>query len=250
MTVERSHAPATRESFGHFASKFAKTLASALLPGAISGFFAFGLGSRLAMRVMAATSGPEAQGLRTEADEIVGRITFEGSMFLIVAGTVIGAGAGLVYLVIKPWLPKQRWKRTAIFCAVMLALVGRTLVDSNNRDFDILSPAALAVAMFTVMPLLYGALFVQLYDRIEPFMMKQRSRWVNVGLVVPCLLPLALGGPVSLVLLPLLMLMGWTLSGSSPIRGNRSGQMVGRALLGGGVAVGITLIAISVVEIL
>lgn len=250
MTIAHVEPLAAREPFGRFALKFAKTLATGFLPGLISGFFAFGLGSRLAMRVMAATSGPAAQGLTTEADEIVGKITLGGSLFLILAGTFIGGVAGLIYLATKPWLPTQRWKRSAIFSLLMLALVGRVLVDSDNLDFVILSPSALAVAMFSALPLLYGAIFVVLYDRLAPFIWKARPMWATIALLIPCMLPLLVGGAFSLVLVPVALLVGWAASGSSALTDSRTVQMVARVLLGGVVVVGITFLAISIVQIL
>lgn len=250
VTVDHIQTSIAREPFGSFALKFAKTLATGFLPGLVSGFFAFGLGSRVAMRVMAATSGPEVQGAKTEADAIVGKITFEGTMFLILAGTVIGGVAGLVYLAIKPWLPEERWKRNTIFSVVMLALVGRALVDSNNIDFFILSPAALAVSMFVAMPLLYGWIFVVLHDRLTPLIMHKRGRWTTAFLLAPCLLPLAAGGVLSLVIVPLLLLVGWALSGSPSIAANKTMLLLGRAVLVALVAVGITFVGTSAAAIL
>jgi hypothetical protein len=207
------------------------------------------LGSRIAMRVLAVTSGPGVQGAKTEAEEIVGRITLDGTMFLVLAGTFIGGVAGLVYLAIRPWLPEQRIRRQLAFSLVMLALVGRLLVDSDNIDFAILSPALLAVAMFAALPLLYGYLFVSLYDRLAPFVMRERS-WAGTALLIPALLPLLIGGLFSLVLVPATLFVGWAASGSPPIGENGTVIRVGRGVLGAGTVVGLTLLVLSGAAIL
>jgi len=239
-----------REPFGSFLWKFTKTLATGTLPGLIAGFFAFGLGSRIAMRVMAVTSGPGVQGAKTEAEEIVGKITLDGTMFLILAGTFIGGVAGLIYIAIKPWLPEQRGLRQLTFSLVMLAIVGRMLVDSDNIDFEILSPAILAVAMFAALPLLYGYLFVSLHDRLAPFVMRERSWWTAAALLIPSLLPLLIGGPFSLVLVPMALLVGWIASGWSPIGENGTVMQVGRGLLVAGTVVGLAFFVLSGATIL
>ena len=48
--------------------RFVRSLAIAVSAGTIAGVLVGGLGSRLAMRIMAATSGDDAQGAITEAD--------------------------------------------------------------------------------------------------------------------------------------------------------------------------------------
>ena len=56
------------------------------------------------MRVMAATSGIGAQGKLTEAEEIVGDITFDGSLgFVIFIGIFFPAVAALTYIGLRQW---------------------------------------------------------------------------------------------------------------------------------------------------
>ena len=51
--------------------------------GGLAGLLVGGLGSRVAMRIAAFTARDVAQGLTTEAGATVGRITFEGTVFLV-----------------------------------------------------------------------------------------------------------------------------------------------------------------------
>jgi hypothetical protein len=48
--------------------------------GVVSGLVMLGAGGRLAMRLLAITGGTRAQSRVTEANEIVGRITFDGTI--------------------------------------------------------------------------------------------------------------------------------------------------------------------------
>ena len=47
--------------------------------GIVAGLLVGGFGSRLMMRIMAATSAPAAQGMLTEAEEVVGEVTKGGT---------------------------------------------------------------------------------------------------------------------------------------------------------------------------
>ena len=62
--------------------------------GALAGFFAGlvtgGLGSRLAMRIVAMTAGPDMQGVLTDQEVPVGEVTAGGTVFLILFGGFIG----------------------------------------------------------------------------------------------------------------------------------------------------------------
>src|SRR5215218_3480773 len=66
-------------------------LAVALLSGAAAGILAAGAGGRLVMRLLAVTAGADAQGQITEAEQIVGRITVDGTLgFVVFTGLFFG----------------------------------------------------------------------------------------------------------------------------------------------------------------
>src|SRR4051812_33593639 len=80
----------------------------ALAAGLGAGVLAAGAGGRLAMRLLAATS-PEAEGSITEAGEIVGRITVDGTLgFLVFVGLPAGFLSGVLYALVGPILPPGR----------------------------------------------------------------------------------------------------------------------------------------------
>jgi hypothetical protein len=149
--------------------RFVRSLAIAVSAGTIAGVLVGGLGSRLAMRVMAATSGDDAQGAITEADEVVGRITVDGTLGLVVfVGLGLGSVAALLYLLVRRWLPWPAWLSGLLYGVLLLAVFGRDdPVDPENPDFLILSPTWLAVVMFTLLLPLYGLVLGSLVARLD-----------------------------------------------------------------------------------
>jgi hypothetical protein len=134
--------------------------------GGIAGVVVGGLGSRIAMRIAAVTARDVAEGLRTEAGATIGRITFEGTAFLVVA---VGIGTALVgtafYLATLPWLPRRRPLRAIAFGALELVVFGTVLLDPGNPDFTILGRPLLNVLVLSSLFVLHGVALVLL---IEP----------------------------------------------------------------------------------
>ena len=154
---------------GEVVRRFARSVCIALVAGAIAGVLVGGLGGRLAMRIMAATSGGNAQGAITQADEVVGRITLDGTVGLVTfVGVGVGTGAAFLYVLLRRWLPRRAWISGLLFGLLLLAAFGRfEPVDPNSRDFVILSPVWLAVVMFTMLLPLFGLALGSLVARLD-----------------------------------------------------------------------------------
>jgi hypothetical protein len=155
-----------------FRERLAVTVSRAggMLIGAyLGGVLTIGAGGRLMMRVLAATSSDDVQGQLTEADEIIGEVSVGGSVFLIV---VVGIGASVVglafFLVLRRWLPDRSLAAGLVGVAIGAGVVVRPsgLLSSANRDFTLISPVALAVALCLVTLVLFGATFGVLVDRL------------------------------------------------------------------------------------
>ena len=145
------------------------SVATVLAAGLAAGLLVVGLGGRLVMRILAATSGDRAQGRLTEADEVVGEITFGGSVaFVVFVGLLLPAGASLSYLAARRFLPGPAWIGGLIFGLLLLATVGvADPLSSDNVDFRILDPLALAIALVVVTALLFGVTFAALAGRLD-----------------------------------------------------------------------------------
>jgi len=224
-------------------------IASGNVAGFVAGLIAGGVGSRLAMRILALTS-PDAQGALTEAQEVVGEISLGGTAFLLVVGALLGIGGGLAYVALRRWLPKRA---TGLVLGLLaLAVSGRVLVDPDNIDFVILDPASLGIAMFAALPILFGVLVVPLQTKLEPFFTKRRSRLATILILIAGLLPLVIGGPLAVALV-ILVATGFLLARSRTVRdvwATSTVDIYGRALLGAAAVFGLGFFAWGALEIL
>ncbi len=166
-----------------------------MLVGAyLAGALTIGAGARLMMRVLAATSSDDVQGQLTEADEVIGNVSFGGSMFLI---TIVGIGAAVVglafYATLRRWLPDRSLAAGLIGVAIGAGLLVRPagLLTADNRDFTLVAPVALAVAFCLAMLALFGATFGVLVDRLAPRWPRPGLSLRGVGALVPFAMLLA-----------------------------------------------------------
>ena len=138
--------------------------------GILAGVLVLGLGGRLLMRILAATSDDAVQGRITDAEERVGEVTTGGTIGLVV---FIGVFGGLMcavgYRLVRRWLPARAWPAGLVAGVLLLGLAGRTtdLLDANNHDFEILSPAPLAVALAVALMLLFGVTLAAVHERLD-----------------------------------------------------------------------------------
>jgi hypothetical protein len=181
-----------------------------------------GFGGRLMMRVLAATSGDRAQGLLTSADERVGKITTGGTIgvliFVGIAGGVVG---GLLYIVLRRWLPRPAWLAGLALGALSLVLFARLdPLSPHNRDFTILHPTWLAVVLVAVLFPLFGLTVAPLVERLD------RGYSRHPAACVPLLL-LAVTGPMGIIVGLLLLLGGYVAAQG----GRRSDVRIGRTAL-------------------
>jgi hypothetical protein len=121
------------------------------------------------MRLLAASSGDGAQGRITEAAEVVGRITVDGTLgFVVFTGLFFGAASGGVYLLLRRWLPAGRAGGLA-YGALLLVLAGTRLdpLREGNPDFDLVGPGWLSVLAFSALVLFHGMLVAALAGRLS-----------------------------------------------------------------------------------
>jgi hypothetical protein len=196
---------AERPTVGQVLRRYLWYATVALTVGVAAGIVAAGAGGRLVMRLLAVTAGPDAQGLVTEADEVVGRITVDGTVgFFLFVGVAVGLAATTVYLLVRRWLPAGR-TGGVVFGALLLIVAG-TRVDplrANNPDFSLVGPDWVAVAAFLALGLLQGMVIAALagrYSRALPLIGAQ------LGAIVPY-------APLLLLVLPLFVLIPVFLAG-------------------------------------
>ena len=178
-----------------------RPVAAAAVAGFFTGAVIGGIGGRLAMFVLRLTSDPSLHGLKTDDDFTIGIFSGE-TLFLVIVTTVLGVIGGLVYLVVRGWLPEPA--RPWLFGGLTGIVGGATVIRPGGIDFTLLEPLGLAVAMFIALPAAYGVAVSLLIERFlasdSPF---SRSKVGVAGLVL--LLPLALLGPIGLAVVALIV---------------------------------------------
>ena len=166
------------ETNGQAALDGVRRLAVTISAGVIAGVLVAGLGGRLLMRVLGATSGNPAQGLLTEADEVVGEITVGGTIEIIVfVGLLGGLLAAVVYLVVRRWLPATAGPAGIVMGILLLGTIGvGDAMSPDNVDFAILRPTWLAITLIVSVALLFGVTFTAIAARLDSGMPMLSSR--------------------------------------------------------------------------
>lgn len=140
-----------------------------MLAGMGAGIMGSGPGGRLVMRLLAVTSSESAQGQLTEAGEVVGAVTLDGTFGLVIFGGVFsGVATAALWLLLRRWLPTGR-AGALTFGLVLLALVSTRLepLRPDNEDFELVGPAGVAVASFVALTFFHTAVLVALVGRIS-----------------------------------------------------------------------------------
>jgi hypothetical protein len=215
-------------------TRFLRTVCIGVAAGGLAGVLVGGFGARLMMRIMAATSGDLAQGLVTQADERVGRISVGGTLaILLFVGLFFGIAGGLVFVLVRRWLPRRAWLAGALFGLIgLMAVAPGDPLDPHNRDFLILRPVGLAVALIAALFVAGGvtmAVLAARLDRSYPVLDRPRAVLAYAPLVV-------LAVPFLLVPAVVLLLAALAAQTSGAIRRGWRNRWVDR---GGQVAVGV-----------
>jgi hypothetical protein len=186
---------------GTVAQDAVHSVATVLAAGLAAGLLVVGMGGRLVMRILGATSGDRAQGRLTEADEVVGEITLGGSLgFVAFVGLLLPAAASFIYLAARRFMPGPAWIGGLIFGLLLLATFGvADPLASDNVDFRILRPLPLAVVLVVATALLFGVTFAAIAARLDHSMRPVAERgWEGklgylslIALVFPMFLAIA-----------------------------------------------------------
>jgi hypothetical protein len=159
----------------------ARLLSAATAAGAIAGAVIGGVGGRIAMFVLRLTSDPSLRGALTDDGFTIGVVS-SSTLFLIGLTTILGAMGGVVYFLVRRWLPDR--PRPWIY-GVLTGLVGGAgIIRPGGIDFTLLDPLALAVAMFVAISAAGGVVTALLAERFLRDGSRFRRSWAALMLVV------------------------------------------------------------------
>jgi hypothetical protein len=230
-----------------------RTLSIVVAAGLAAGVLTAGLGGRLMMRILAATSDDRVQGLTTEADETIGEITVSGTISVVVfVGVASGLLGGLVYVIIRRWLPGSARRAGLVLGGLAIGLAPLIdALDSDSADFFLLDPDLLSVVLIVLLFPLWGMTVASMIERAD------RS-WPEPSLtpagVAGCL-PLLFFGAV-VFLLPfvvagvLAVLAAQRIGGLGRLVHSRPFDLAGRGLMLALLLVAVAWAGVNVVDIL
>ncbi len=101
------------------------------ISGAIIGIVVGGLGARAVMRVVAILH-PDAVGALTENGNRIGDITVGGTLFLVLFGLISCALAGVLWVIVSPWIPGQTWVRALLTAGIAITIGTPLLIIGRN----------------------------------------------------------------------------------------------------------------------
>jgi hypothetical protein len=125
------------------------------ISGAIVGIVVGGLGARVVMRVVAILH-PDAVGALTENGNRIGDITMGGTLFLVLLGLILCALAGVLWVIVSPWIPGHTGVRALLTAGIAIATGTPLLIIGRNPDFVILDHDPRVVALLVALVGLVG----------------------------------------------------------------------------------------------
>ncbi len=127
------------------------------LAGILAGVVFLGIGSRIFMRVVTLLNA-ETEGALTDAGQLVGDFTFQGTFILVIfVGGFGGIFAGGIWIVVRERLPEHLFLRIPL-AGMTATLVGSfVVIEASNSDFTVFAPVGLNVAMFMMLVMLTGS---------------------------------------------------------------------------------------------
>ncbi len=151
-----------------------------IVAGIPTGALVVGLGSRLAMFILRITSPDRVNGVRSDDDFVIGKVTLGGTYNLLQLGAAVGIiGAG-TYLLVAPWLIGPLWFRRLTTGLASAVVAGSMLVHDKGIDFHLLQPTWLAIGLFVALPGLFGIAIAAAVDAVrrpDSWTTRGRRRW-------------------------------------------------------------------------
>ena len=152
-----------QDSWAVTAEHALRRLAAVTWAGALLGLLVGGVGSRLAMLLLARLN-PEATGVISDDGFAMGQLT-TATFNLLVVTTFIGVFGGGIYFALRGLMIGPRWFQVLSISVGPAVVAGGSIVHVDGVDFNTLEPVGLSIVMFVVIPGVYAALLTVVAER-------------------------------------------------------------------------------------
>lgn len=147
-----------------------------VLAGIWLGALVGGVGGRLAMLVLRLLSPDTVNGVVSDDGFVIGQVTLSGTYSLVAVGALFGLLGASAYRWVDHWLIGPGWFRQVTAALGAGAVVGSMLVHPDGVDFQLLRPLWLAIALFVLIPAVFG-FFIGPLEKV----LARPETWVNRG---------------------------------------------------------------------
>jgi hypothetical protein len=165
-----------KPSWSDAASDAARRLAIITAAGALVGLVVAGVGSRLAMSLLAHLN-PDAHGVQSDDDFEIGRFTVSNTLKLLVTTTGLGLVGAAVYALVRGLRTGHRGFDLLALTVGPAVVVGSLIVHTDGVDFTRLDPPLVAIGLFVAVPAAYCLGLVLLAE----WWLRPESAWSRSG---------------------------------------------------------------------
>ena len=144
--------------------RVARVTASGLVGGVVAGVVVGGLGSRLVMRLVGVMARSH-YGEVTHENAVVGETTLAGTLNLVTQGIGFGIFGGILYLLVRRWVPGDGLVKGLVFGVGLLLLAGTVVLDGNYEYYRYIKPWQ-AYALFALLIPAFGVVLSLVAERL------------------------------------------------------------------------------------
>jgi hypothetical protein len=131
-------------------------ISAGLISGLIAGFTVLGIGGRMAMRLVSIAEGKPA------------RFTIGGTVFVLLAFSVIGIILSVPFATLQKYLPSSNLRKGATFgLLLMLVIVWAPPLLANDGADELNLASIVARTLFSALFLAYGVIVASVSERLD-----------------------------------------------------------------------------------
>jgi len=139
-----------------------------LIGGLALGILFGGIGGRAAMRIIFLADPAESHGPPLAGDFHAGTVTMGGTFLVVMTGAVLGVAGGLLYVVVRRWLPgSPAWRGVVYGLFLVVIYSGGPVLRAQTLELRMFEPPLLSITLFASLIFFYGLSLPLVIDRFD-----------------------------------------------------------------------------------